>query len=70
MVSKEPFINQDISYINEKCEMNCFTIYDYITYFNIIEIAKIYEVLKKEKTSIESVSNKLMITLYGLNNSN
>ena len=37
MVSNEPFINQVISYINKKVEMNCSTVTDYIIeYSNII----------------------------------
>ena len=39
MVSKEPFINQEISYINKKGDMNCSIVSNYITkHINIIEI--------------------------------
>ena len=40
MVSKEQFINQEISYINEKGEMNCYSLSGYTTKNNIIEIEK------------------------------
>ena len=39
MVSREPFIDQEISYINEKGEINCSTVTDYTTgNLNIIKI--------------------------------
>ena len=35
-MSKKPFINQEISYINFYGEMNLSTVYDYIRFFSII----------------------------------
>ena len=48
IISKQPFINKEIIYTNEKCEIHCSSVSDYITFFNIIEIEKnMCEVCKK-----------------------
>ena len=67
MVSKEQFINQEISYINEKGEMNCYSLSGYTTkkQYNRNWERKVWSI-KKEKTQIESVTYKLIMSIYGL----
>ena len=72
MVSKEPVINQEISYINGNGEMKLSTVSDYMKEFlSIIEIErKNYHICYKWKTPIGLFYDKLIMPLYGLNSSN
>ena len=72
MMSKEPFINEDISYINLDGERKLSTVYNLMKEFlskNEIENRKCH-ICHNTKTPIELVSDKLIISLDGLNITN
>ena len=68
-MSKEPFINQEISYINFYGERKLSTVSNFIKYvFSINEIEnKNGHICYNTKTPIELFSNKLTMSIYGLN---
>ena len=71
-MSKEPFINQEISYNNFDGDRKLSTVSNYMKAFlSIIEIEnKKCHIYYKKKTPIKLGSDKLIMTLDGLNSPN
>ena len=72
MVSKKPFMNQEILYNNRNYERKLCTVSAYIkSFLSIIEIDnKICHICSIWNTPIELVSDKLIMSLNGLHTAN
>ena len=68
MMSKKPFMNQEIRYINGNGGSKLCTMSDYIKEFlsKIETEKKKYHIFSKWKTPIELVSGELIISIDGL----
>ena len=72
MVSKKPFMRQDICYINGNGERKLYTVFAQIkSFLSIVEIEnKKCQRCSKLKTSFELVTDEMIMSLDGLHTSN